>query len=68
MTYTDEQTGITWRKASASVETDCVEVAFHNAEILVRDSKDRTGTVLAFTRGEWDAFVAGARDGEFDLV
>jgi hypothetical protein len=23
--------------------------------------------VLVFTEDEWDAFVAGARDGEFDL-
>lgn len=24
------------------------------------------GTILLFDQGEWDAFVAGARDGEFD--
>jgi hypothetical protein len=23
-------------------------------------------TVLVFTPGEWDAFIAGAKDGEFD--
>ncbi len=28
----------------------------------------RGDTVLDFTRGEWDAFLAGARDGEFDRV
>jgi Domain of unknown function (DUF397) len=33
----------------------------------VRDSKDRSGPVLQFTRREWEAFLAGVRHGEFDL-
>ncbi|WP_040800147.1 DUF397 domain-containing protein [Nocardia higoensis] len=28
----------------------------------------RGGTVLSFTRAEWDAFLAGVADGEFDRV
>jgi hypothetical protein len=36
--------------------------------IGVRDSKDQGhGPVLLFTRAEWTAFLAGARDGEFTL-
>jgi len=42
-------------------------VAFVDEAIAVRDSKDTSGPVLVFTRDEWDAFVAGAKDGEFDL-
>jgi hypothetical protein len=34
--------------------------------IEVRDSKDRGGPVLRYTVGEWDAFLDGARNGEFD--
>jgi hypothetical protein len=34
--------------------------------IEVRDSKDRSGPVLRFTGLEWDAFLDGARKGEFD--
>lgn len=46
----------------------CVEVAFtDDGYIHVRDSKDPSGPVLKFTSAEWDAFVAGAKDGEFDL-
>jgi hypothetical protein len=45
----------------------CVEVAFVDGAIAVRDSKNTAGPVLVFTRGEWDAFVEGAKDGEFDL-
>ena len=35
--------------------------------ILVRDARDPGGPALVFTPGEWDAFVAGVRNGEFDL-
>jgi Domain of unknown function (DUF397) len=58
-----------WRKStrSGAYGDNCVEVAFVDGAIAVRDSKDTLGPVLVFTRGEWDAFVAGAKDGEFDL-
>ena len=58
-----------WRKSSRSGPwTDnCVEVAFVGESILVRDSKNPDGAVLVFTPSEWDAFVNGAKDGEFDL-
>ncbi|WP_141548095.1 DUF397 domain-containing protein, partial [Nocardia farcinica] len=32
----------------------------------VRDSKNPAGGALVFTPSEWDAFLAGARAGEFD--
>jgi len=58
-----------WRKSSRSgpYTDNCVEVAFVGGAIAVRDSKDPSGGVLVFTPGEWDAFVDGAKDGEFDL-
>ncbi|WP_250214128.1 DUF397 domain-containing protein [Acrocarpospora catenulata] len=52
---------------SGADNNNCVEVAFVLDEILVRDSKDRRGPVLRFTRSEWEAFLAGTRAGEFDL-
>jgi hypothetical protein len=57
-----------WRTSTRSGGNgNCVEVAFVDADtIAVRDSKDRGGAVLTFTPGEWDAFMAGAHDGEFD--
>jgi hypothetical protein len=46
----------------------CVEVAqLPDGGVLLRDSKNPTGPVLTFTPAEWDAFTAGAKDGEFDL-
>jgi Domain of unknown function (DUF397) len=58
-----------WRKSSASGPNcdNCVEVAFVDNVIAVRDSKDPDGAALIFTQAEWDAFVGGAKDGEFDL-
>lgn len=59
-----------WRKSSRSgpFTDNCVEVAFVDGAIALRDSKDPQGPALLFTPGEWDAFVAGTKDGEFDLV
>jgi Domain of unknown function (DUF397) len=58
-----------WHKSSASGPhcDNCVEVAFVDDAIAVRDSKYPDGPVLLFTQAEWDAFVGGAKDGEFDL-
>jgi Domain of unknown function (DUF397) len=61
---------IGWRKSSFSGNggASCVEVAGHDGMILVRDTKDYGhGPVQRFTRAEWHAFVAGVRNGEFDL-
>ena len=63
-------TSAVWKKASRSNGNggnNCVEVAFLDAGgIAVRDSKDRTGPALVFTPAEWDAFLGGVRDDEFD--
>jgi len=45
----------------------CVEVARKPEGVAVRDSKDTKGPVLYFTNDEWDAFLRGAKGGEFDL-
>jgi hypothetical protein len=58
-----------WKKASRSNGNggnNCVEVAFLDHGVAVRDSKDPSGPALKFTPAEWAAFVGGCRDGEFD--
>ena len=57
----------TWRKSTRSGNNGCVEVAFVEDQVAVRDSKDHTGPVLVFTAHEWEAFVGGVRTGEFEL-
>jgi hypothetical protein len=57
-----------WRKPSGSGDTGCVEVAFANGWIGVRDTKDGgTGPLLTFTEREWRTFLAGAGAGEFGI-
>ena len=56
-----------WRKSTRSSANGCVEVGLVDDQIAVRDSKDREGPVLVFTAHEWEAFLGGARDGEFEL-
>lgn len=54
-----------FHKASGSGDTGCVEVATRDGLVGVRDSKDRSGPVLVFDDQEWEAFVAGVKNGEF---
>lgn len=63
-------TGAEWRKSrySGSNGGNCVEVACNLPGIVaVRDSKHPNGPVLVATPQEWEAFVRGVTDGEFDL-
>jgi hypothetical protein len=57
-----------WFKSSASGGGGCVEVA-HLPEggVAVRDTKDRSKAAQVYTRDEWQAFLSGAKAGEFDL-
>jgi Domain of unknown function (DUF397) len=57
-----------WMKSARSSGNcdNCVEVAFVDGAIAVRDSKNPTGPALLYTRDEWDAFIGGVKDGEFD--
>ncbi|WP_433228011.1 DUF397 domain-containing protein [Actinomadura formosensis] len=56
-----------WRKSRRSEGIgDCVEVTVAHW-VGVRDSKDPDGAVLWFTGDEWKAFLAGVKNGEFDL-
>lgn len=43
---------------------DCVDVEFEDGLAYVQDSH---GSQLVLTREEWAAFLAGVRNGEFDL-
>ena len=62
-------TGHQFVKSSYSGTANCVEVAREsNGRVLVRHSEDATGLHLSFTESEWEAFVRGVKDDEFDLA
>lgn len=59
--------GLNWIKASRSHGNgNCLELAAIDGGVAVRDSKDPAGPVLRFTPAELDAFLDGAKKGEFD--
>jgi hypothetical protein len=58
---------IKWRTSTASNGTNCVEVAFTDQVILVRDSMNRSGAMLSVPPPAWRAFIAAARAGQHDL-
>ncbi|MFC7732456.1 DUF397 domain-containing protein [Actinomadura keratinilytica] len=39
---------------------------FGDRAVVMRDAKNPDGPILYFTEAEWDAFIAGVKDGEFD--
>jgi Domain of unknown function (DUF397) len=53
-----------WRKSSYSPNggANCVEAGvLADGRFVIRDSKDRGGPVLTFSRTAWQAFLAGIR-------
>jgi hypothetical protein len=63
---------VPWRTSSRSQSTNCVEVGplgpDHARAVAMRDSKDRQGPVLLFSRSQWQQFIAATKNGEFDLL
>jgi hypothetical protein len=56
-----------WRKSSFSGDSSCVEFsAMGDGNVAVRDSKHPDADALIFNRAEIDAFLRGAKAGEFD--
>ena len=59
---------VRWQKSGHSNPNgECVELAaLPTGEIAVRNSRFPVGPVLLYTQAEITAFLAGAKDGEFD--
>ncbi|MDX2564248.1 DUF397 domain-containing protein [Streptomyces sp. TX20-6-3] len=66
--YALDISGVAWEGApGTSPDEERVEIArLPEGAVAMRSSLDKD-TVLRYTKAEWDAFVLGARDGEFDL-
>ena len=63
-----ELRNVTWRKSRHSnSQGTCVELAgLPGGEIAVRNSRHPDSPALIYTPAEMDAFIRGAKDGEFD--
>lgn len=58
-----DESRATWQRAEGST----IEIAFVDDLIGMRNAEDPDGDILIFTEAEWNAFVLGAKDGEFDV-
>ncbi|MEU6578408.1 DUF397 domain-containing protein [Streptomyces sp. NPDC046805] len=55
------------RTRHGGTEDDCLELApLAGGGIAVRNSRDPDGPALVYTEAEVAAFLAGAKEGEFD--
>lgn len=46
----------------------CVSVAIsEDGNVAVRDTKDDSKTTLHFNKDEWNAFIKGVKNNEFDI-
>jgi hypothetical protein len=63
-------TGLEWRASSFDTgdpEAGRIEVAMlPDGGVAIRDSKDHSLRPHVYTAAEWDAFVKGVHNGEFD--
>lgn len=55
----DNLPSLSWIKSSKSAADNCVEVAFIDDRVFVRDSKDPDGPRLSLTRAAWRTFLEG---------
>ena len=55
----DPVASLRWRKSthSGSNGGGCLETASHHSHVLIRDTRDRTGPVLQFSRAAWHRFI-----------
>jgi hypothetical protein len=62
-----DESAVRWRRPGrCSGEATCVEVAFVDDRVLVRNSQVPDGPTATFSRAEWSDFIAAVKDAEFD--
>ncbi len=61
---------VVWKKSQRSnSQGACVELAdLPDGEVAVRNSRFPSGPALIYTKAEIDAFILGAKDGDFDYL
>lgn len=60
-----------FKKSSHSINSPdgmrCVGVALSKEDVLLKNLSNPNSATLSFTPDEWQAFIAGVKEGEFDL-
>jgi len=65
----EEPIDIKFKKSSYCQDGGCIEVAVSQDDdtVYVRDNKQLNQKPLTFTKREWDVFVKGVKNNEFDV-
>jgi hypothetical protein len=68
MSLMSHLSGLVWQKSRRSNPSgNCVEMAeLPGGDIAIRNSRDPQGPVLVYSRAEIEAFIGGAKEGDFD--
>lgn len=54
---------LNWRTSKATAgANECVEIANTDESVLVRDSRNQSGTILEFAPGQWTSFLRRVRN------
>lgn len=57
----------TWSENGGGMCVEAGPLADGTDRVAVRHSRHPDGKVIVYTRAEWEAFVNGVKDGEFDF-
>ena len=66
MAYGRGQTNPVWRTTLSCNGGECIQVAASGQAILIADSKQPEGPILSYSHVEWQQFVTGIKNGDFD--
>ncbi|MFE3196808.1 DUF397 domain-containing protein [Embleya sp. NPDC059237] len=65
--YAQDLTGAVWLAAPGSPVDDRIEIAeLGDGAVALRNPADPVGAIQRYTAEEWQAFLNGVHDGEFD--
>lgn len=62
-----EHQGFVCAKGTWADTAWCVAVKRSKNGVQIRDTKDVTNKTLSFTKKEWQVFIQGIKDGEFEV-
>lgn len=57
-----------WYRSTFCESNGCLEVLFIDGQVAIRNSTNPDGPILSATPAEWQAFVKGVSNSEFDLT
>lgn len=66
MIYRRGRRSLTWHTALNCNGGACIQVAANAQEVLIANSRKRRSPVLTYTHHEWQEFMTGVKQGDFD--